>query len=46
MLVICHDPWIANMAPFVAHKTAMGITATVVGVSTIGNTASAICRRT
>jgi hypothetical protein len=42
MLIICHDPWISNLAPFIAHKAAMGITADIVGVSTIGNNASAI----
>jgi hypothetical protein len=42
MLIICHDPWIPNMAPFIAHKAAMGITANIVGVSTIGNNASSI----
>jgi gingipain R len=42
MLVICHDPWIPNMAPFVAHKSRHGISTTLVGVSTIGNNATAI----
>jgi len=42
MLIICHDPWISNMSAFIAHKAAMGITANIVGVSTIGNSASAI----
>jgi hypothetical protein len=42
MLIISHDPWIANMAPFVTHKAAVGITANVVGVSTIGNNAGSI----
>ena len=42
MLIICNDPWIDNMAPFVAHKAAVGISATVVGISSIGNTTTAI----
>jgi hypothetical protein len=43
MLIICHDDWIANMAPFVSHKVeAAGIPTTIVGVSTIGNTHSDI----
>lgn len=42
MLVIAYDDWIPDLAPFVSHKTAMGMTTTVVGVSTIGNSASAI----
>jgi hypothetical protein len=42
MLIISHDPWIANMAPFVTHKAAMGVSASVVGVSTIGNNAGSI----
>jgi len=37
MLIVAHDPWIGNLDAFVAHKASMGITATVVGVSTIGN---------
>ena len=42
MLIICHDAWLANMAPFVAHKSSAGIDATVVGVSTIGNNSTSI----
>ena len=42
MLIICHDAWIANMQPFVDHKNAIGITTTIVGVSTIGNDSVAI----
>jgi gingipain R len=42
MLVICHDEWLANMAPFVSHKQAHGIPTTIVGVSTIGNNTTAI----
>ncbi len=37
LLIICHDAWIPNVQPLAAHRTAMGISATVVGVSTIGN---------
>jgi gingipain R len=42
MLIISHDPWIANLAPFVTHKAAVGVSASVVGVSTIGNSATSI----
>jgi hypothetical protein len=42
MLVICHDAWIPNMMPFVNHKNAIGIPTSIVGVSTIGNNATAI----
>ena len=42
MLVICYDAWLSNMAPFVDHKNGIGIATTLVGVSTIGNTAPAI----
>ncbi len=42
MLVIAHDPWIPNLGAFVTHKQGIGIPTTVVGVSTIGNTAAAI----
>ncbi|MDP6986424.1 MAG: C25 family cysteine peptidase [Phycisphaerales bacterium] len=42
MLVICHDPWLANIQPLVDHKNSVGINTTVVGVSTIGNTPTAI----
>lgn len=42
MLIIAHDAWISNLNGFVSHKTGIGIPATVVGVSTIGNTASQI----
>jgi len=42
MLIICHDPWIPNMQPFVAHKNSIGIPTTIVGVSTIGNNATSI----
>jgi len=37
MLVICYDAWMPNMQPFVDHKNDIGISTTMVGVSTIGN---------
>ncbi len=42
MLIIAHDPWLENLDAFAAHKSSMGIIATVVGVSTIGNDPTAI----
>jgi gingipain R len=44
MLIVCHDPWLANIQPLVDHKNAVGINTTAVGVSTIpgGNTSTAI----
>ncbi|UCF34333.1 MAG: hypothetical protein JSV78_03330, partial [Phycisphaerales bacterium] len=42
MLIICHDPWLANVQPLVDHKSARGIDTTAVGVSTIGNDAVSI----
>lgn len=42
MLIIAPDTWIPNVQPLAAHRTANGIPTTVVGVSTIGNTATAI----
>jgi hypothetical protein len=42
LLVICHDPWMANVQAFVDHKNAVGISTDIVGVSTIGNNATAI----
>jgi len=42
ILVIAHDPWIPNLDPYVDHKAGLGFTISVVGVSTIGNTATAI----
>ncbi len=42
LLIICHDAWIPNVQPLAAHKNAIGIPTTVVGVSTIGNNATAI----
>jgi len=37
MLIICHDAWIDNVQPLVAHRSSRGISAQVVGVSAIGN---------
>jgi hypothetical protein len=42
MLVIYYDAWLPNIQPFVDHKNAIGINTTAVGVSTIGNNATAI----
>jgi hypothetical protein len=42
MLIIAHDPWISDLDAFVSHKATMGVTATVEGVSTIGNDWSSI----
>ncbi|MFH1419899.1 MAG: C25 family cysteine peptidase, partial [Planctomycetota bacterium] len=44
MLIICYDAWMTNMQPFVNHKNSIGITTSIVGVSTIpgGNTTTAI----
>ncbi len=42
MLIICHDAWLSNINPLVAHKNSVGIATTAVGVSTIGNSTSAI----
>jgi hypothetical protein len=42
MLVLCHDDWIDNMAPFAAHKAAVGIDVDMVPISTVGNTSAAI----
>lgn len=42
LLIICHDAWLPNIAPLVAHKNAIGINTVAVGVSTIGNTSTAI----
>jgi hypothetical protein len=42
MLVIAHDAWLSNVAPLVAHKNAIGIPTTAVGVSAIGNDAASI----
>lgn len=42
LLIIAHDAWLPNVQPLVDHKNSIGITTTVVGVSTIGNDVSAI----
>ena len=42
MLVICYDAWLPNIQPLVEHKNSIGISTTAVGVSTIGNNATAI----
>jgi len=43
MLIICHDDWLDNLAPFVTHKeSAAGIDTTIVGVSTVGNSSGDI----
>jgi hypothetical protein len=42
ILVIAHDPWIPNLDPYVDHKAGLGYSVSVVGVSTIGNNATAI----
>lgn len=43
MLIICYDSWLSNIQPLVTHKNnTMGISTTVVGVSTIGNNATSI----
>ncbi|HUU83527.1 MAG TPA: C25 family cysteine peptidase [Phycisphaerae bacterium] len=42
MLIICHDAWIANVQPLVAHKNGIGLNTSIVGVSTIGNNSTAI----
>jgi len=42
MLIICHDAWTANVQALADHKTSIGIPATVVAVSAIGNNATSI----
>jgi hypothetical protein len=42
LLIICHDAWLPNVAPLVTHKNQRGISTTAVGVSSIGNTHTAI----
>ena len=42
MLIICHDPWLANVEPLAAHKRSIGIPTTVVPVSEAGATPAAI----
>jgi hypothetical protein len=42
MLIIAHDPWIDDLNEFISHKSSMGISASVVGVSAIGNDSTSI----
>ncbi|MCH2141961.1 MAG: C25 family cysteine peptidase [Phycisphaerales bacterium] len=42
MLIICYDQWLSNIQPLADHKNSIGINTTVVPVSSIGNTPSAI----
>jgi len=42
MLIIVHDPWMAEVQTLAQHKNAIGINTTVVGVSEIGSTVAAI----
>ncbi len=42
MLIICHDPFISNMAPFVEWKTRRGIDVTLVSSTVTGTSSSAI----
>mgnify|MGYP000089751569 CR=1 FL=1 len=42
MLIIAYDSWISNVQPFANHKNNIGIPATIVGVSTIGNNSTSI----
>ncbi len=42
MLIICYDNYMTAMQPFVQWKIMKGIPTTMVGVSTIGNTTTAI----
>ncbi len=42
LLIICHDAFMPAMEAFVTHKQSMGVKTTMVGVSTIGNTVTAI----
>ncbi len=42
MLIICHDAWTANAQVLADHKTSIGIPASVVPVSVIGNNAASI----
>ncbi len=42
MLILCHDEWTSRMADFVTHKASAGITAEVVPISTVGNSAAQI----
>ena len=42
LLIICHDDWISNVEPLAAYKVGVGIPTEIVGVSSIGNSATAI----
>jgi hypothetical protein len=42
MLIICNDAWLPDIQPLVDHKNTIGINTTAVGISTIGNTSTAI----
>jgi hypothetical protein len=42
LLIICHDPWIPNVQPLVEHKNQIGISTSIVGVSTFGGSETAI----
>lgn len=42
LLIIAHDAYLPNVQPLVAHKNAIGIPTTAVGISTVGNSAGAI----
>lgn len=42
MLIIAYDAFLPNIQPFVAHKNAIGIPTTAVGINSIGNSVSAI----
>ena len=42
LLVICYDAWMPNAQVLVDHKNSIGLDTTMVGVSSIGNNATAI----
>ncbi|MBG80195.1 MAG: hypothetical protein CMJ39_05735 [Phycisphaerae bacterium] len=42
LLVICHDPWMSNMQPFVDHKNGIGINTMMVSISSVGNNSGSI----
>ncbi|MBG83191.1 MAG: hypothetical protein CMJ40_01445 [Phycisphaerae bacterium] len=42
LLIICYDAWMEEMQPFVDHKNGIGIPTTMVGISQIGNSSTAI----
>ncbi|MCP4759945.1 MAG: hypothetical protein GY894_11805 [Planctomycetes bacterium] len=37
MLIICNDAWLSEIQPLADHKNSIGVSTTVVGISTIGN---------